>query len=451
MALTTQERDAMPAGEFAVPGKRALPIHDATHVKMAWKMVDRTHGLSDEERKSARAKILTKAHELGINTDEWHAQAITLEAMAIDMPNVKDHPNRVPFSGILTRLDKPSDSPLGGSFGKCVVLPSAIAEKALPSLLGMAVDFTPHLDGHDSKNKIGLITEANIQGDAIHISGFFYGADFPDEVKRIQADKASLGFSFEAQTRLKSLDDNPLVIDYCVFTGAAVLQKDKAAYTTTALSAKAEINMSDSNENALQQKVASLAEQISQLTAKLEAQKEEDENEKKLKAGSVAHMVKEHADRLRAAASSMCAAGMGMHPKGGHVAVLHDMADKMEADAAMGKLPHVYYTNDWLHASSSKKEEGEEKKTDEFKSLIEGLKTEISDLKKAKFDASADAPARKTFDKGMINLFAKTGLNPSDDKLSIHQIDAALDKTPGLSRVQSIAMKLNLQEANAIK
>lgn len=446
MALTTQERDALPSSSFAVPEKRALPIHDATHVKMAWKMVDRTQGLSEEERKSARNNILNKAKELGINTDDWNAQALRMEAMAIEMPNVKDHPNKTPFSGILTRLDEPSDAPLGGSMGKCVVLPKTIAEKALPSLLGMAVDFTPHLDGHDSQNKIGLITEATIQGNAIYIAGFFYGADFPDEVRRIQADKASLGFSFEAQTRLRSLDDNPLVIDYCVFTGAAVLQKDKAAYTTTALSAKAEKIMSDEKVDALMQKIEAMGTQIADLAAKLK----EDEEEKKLKAGSVAHMVKEHADRLRSAAGYMSAAGMGMHPKGGHVAILHGMADSMEAEAALGKLPHVYQVNDWMQGSADKKEEESDKKIDELKSMIEGLTTQINDIKKANLEAAAE-PERKTLSKSSLTLLAKAGLNPSDEgKISVHELDAALDKT-NITRTQSIALKANMHMANAIK
>jgi len=447
MALTTQERDALPSSSFAVPEKRALPIHDATHVKMAWKMVDRTQGLSDEERKTARNKILRKANELGINTDEWHAQALRLEAMAIEMPDVKDHPNKTPFSGILTRLDQPSDAPLGGSMGKCVILPKLIAEKALSSLLGMAVDFTPSLDGHDSQNKIGLITEATIQGNAIHIAGFFYGADFPDEVRRIQADKASLGFSFEAQTRLRSLDENPLVIDYCVFTGAAVLQKDKAAYTTTALSAKAEKLMSDENVQALMTKIEEMGAQITALTAK---GKEEDE-EKKLKAAGVGHIVKEHADRLRAAAASMCAAGMGMHPKGGHVAILHGMADSMEAEAALGKLPHVYQVNDWMHGAADKKEEEGDKKNDELKSMIEGLTTQINDLKKANLDAGA-APERKTLPKGVLSILTKAGLNPTDtNKISVHELDAALDKTPGIPRLQRIALKASMMMSNAIE
>ena len=42
----------------------------------------------------------------------------------------------------------------------------------------MGVNFIPSLDGHDAKRKIGLITSADIVGNAIRIAGFVYAADF---------------------------------------------------------------------------------------------------------------------------------------------------------------------------------------------------------------------------------------------------------------------------------
>lgn len=69
--LTKEERDALADGDFAVPGKRELPMHDERHVKLAWDMVDRTQGLTPEERKTARSRILHKAKELGVDTKTW--------------------------------------------------------------------------------------------------------------------------------------------------------------------------------------------------------------------------------------------------------------------------------------------------------------------------------------------------------------------------------------------
>lgn len=66
------QRNAMPTSNFAVPGKRKLLIHDATHAKLAWDMVSRTHGLSSSERASARRRIKAKLHSLGIDTSSYN-------------------------------------------------------------------------------------------------------------------------------------------------------------------------------------------------------------------------------------------------------------------------------------------------------------------------------------------------------------------------------------------
>lgn len=59
MALTAKERDALPSSDFALPGKRALPIHDERHVRMAWSMVGHQIGLTDDERGAARGLVGT--------------------------------------------------------------------------------------------------------------------------------------------------------------------------------------------------------------------------------------------------------------------------------------------------------------------------------------------------------------------------------------------------------
>src|SRR5690606_33803993 len=101
-----------------------------------------------------RERILRRAHELGMDTSEWENQKasddnddeyfeganFSFSALAMEIPDkVVDHPNQVPFKGVLTKLDEPSDNPLNGSNGKRVVIPKGVAEEALPSLLGMAV------------------------------------------------------------------------------------------------------------------------------------------------------------------------------------------------------------------------------------------------------------------------------------------------------------------------
>ena len=69
--LGTRTRDDLPDSEFAVPETRQLPINDATHVKLAWDLVDRTEGLTAAQRASARRRILARARRMRIDTSGW--------------------------------------------------------------------------------------------------------------------------------------------------------------------------------------------------------------------------------------------------------------------------------------------------------------------------------------------------------------------------------------------
>jgi len=119
-----------------------------------------------------------------------------LDAMAVSFPAVHGHPNRVPFEGVLTLVDVPSDRAPSGSRGHRVVLTKAAAEAALPSLLGMAVDFRPAWDGHDARTKCGILTEADLAGQRLTVGGYLYGRDFPEvEEKLRQLPAGSMGMS----------------------------------------------------------------------------------------------------------------------------------------------------------------------------------------------------------------------------------------------------------------
>src|SRR5579859_3946122 len=103
---------------------------------------------------------------------------LELESMAIAMPEVAGHPNREPFRGVLTLVDVASDRPPSGSRGHRVMLTRRAAEQALPSLLGMALDYAPSLDRHDARRKVGVITRAEIVGQYLELGGYLYAKDF---------------------------------------------------------------------------------------------------------------------------------------------------------------------------------------------------------------------------------------------------------------------------------
>ena len=174
-------------------------------------------------------------------------ETVALESMALEMPEVNGHPNREPFRGVLTLIDIPSDRAPSGARGHRVVLTRAAAEAALPSLLGMALDYTPALDRHDVQRKVGVITRAEIVGRKLELGGYLFAKDFPEivtELGRVRgnygtgiADKPGapqLGMSYEiADARIADMKASVWTLTRVTFTGAAILRRDKAAYQET--------------------------------------------------------------------------------------------------------------------------------------------------------------------------------------------------------------------------
>jgi len=183
---------------------------------------------------------------------------IELQSMAIEMPPVTAHPNRAPFRGVLTFVDRPSEGSPSGAKGHRVLLTRAACERALPSLLGMGLDYAPALDAHDAQRKIGVITEAEIvsrrnpdsgvrtpESACIDVAGYLYARDFPNIVRTLRATQPNplgsegsqrylYGMSYEiTEARIDNMDAPVWVVTDFTFTGAAVLRRDKAAYRNT--------------------------------------------------------------------------------------------------------------------------------------------------------------------------------------------------------------------------
>lgn len=199
---------------------------------------------------------------------------IELQSMAIALPEVAGHPNRTEFRGVLTLVDVPSDKPPSGARGHRVMLTRAATERALPSLLGMGLDYAPALDRHDARRKVGVIVEANLlgkpngrtggttakvaagrgpapkdapltwgaarsdawaAGSQLEVSGYLYGRDFPEVVSELRkGGRQVLGMSYEiADVEVAEMEAPVWQIDEFTFTGAALLRRDKAAYGQT--------------------------------------------------------------------------------------------------------------------------------------------------------------------------------------------------------------------------
>ena len=151
--------------------------------------------------------------------------------MALELPEVAGHPNRLPFEGCLTLVDTPSDRSPSGARGHRVVLTRAAAETALPSLMGMAVDFKAGWDGHDARQKCGIITAATLDDRRLLVQGYLYARDFP-EMERAMTPE--MGMSYElADAHVADMRASIWTLTRATFTGAAILLREKAAYRGT--------------------------------------------------------------------------------------------------------------------------------------------------------------------------------------------------------------------------
>jgi hypothetical protein len=189
-------------------------------------------GNADRARARESACARTREHASSIRTR--HPAALAMRAMAVEFPQVHGHPNRLPFEGVLTLVDVASDKAPSGARGHRVVLTRAAAEAALPSLLGMAVDYKAGWDGHDARQKCGIITSAEIDGRRLTVAGFLFSRDFPEIEQRLGLE-AAMGMSYElADAHVADMSAQVWSLTRATFTGAAILLRDKAAYRDTA-------------------------------------------------------------------------------------------------------------------------------------------------------------------------------------------------------------------------
>src|SRR6185312_4673647 len=156
-------------------------------------------------------------------------RGLAVAGMAVEFPEVSGHPNRLPFEGCLTLVDVPSDRAPSGARGHRVVLTKEAAGKALPSLLGMAVDYKAGWDGHDARQKCGIITATEVDGRKLTVAGYLFARDFPEFGPELEA-KASpgmgaegaMGMSYElADAHVADMRAQVWTLTRATFTGAA--------------------------------------------------------------------------------------------------------------------------------------------------------------------------------------------------------------------------------------
>ena len=195
-------------------------------------------------------------------------------------PAARKHPNRAEFHAVLTRVEEASDRPPSGARGHRVQLTREAAVAALDSLVGMALDNTPRLDGHDSRSKVGVITAARVEGSDLVIEGHIFARDFPEVMRELRARGGALGLSYElADAQVEDVHAAVWKLTEVTFTGAAILQRSKAAYNKTWIELK-EGRTNMNREQAAElvtaaQRMAAASEALGESIARIDAQQEQ--------------------------------------------------------------------------------------------------------------------------------------------------------------------------------
>jgi hypothetical protein len=68
--LSTQERNALPARQFAFPAQRKEPLENASHVRNAIARFGQVRGVDDDERDAAWRRIEAAATLYGVELHE---------------------------------------------------------------------------------------------------------------------------------------------------------------------------------------------------------------------------------------------------------------------------------------------------------------------------------------------------------------------------------------------
>jgi len=103
--------------------------------------------------------------------------------------------------------------------------------------MGMAVDYKAGWDGHDARQKCGIITAAEVDGQKLTVAGYLFARDFPEMERKIQGEGSAsdvMGMSYElADAHVADIRAQIWTLTRATFTGAAILLREKAAYRST--------------------------------------------------------------------------------------------------------------------------------------------------------------------------------------------------------------------------
>jgi hypothetical protein len=174
----------------------------------------------------------------GQEQQEVNHLSLTFDCPVQASSKTKRKNNRHPVSGVLFRIDEPSEAVPSKGPGLPLYIPQDVAASILNNVSGLPLDAADNLSEHADENITGVMLSAEIQEKDFVVHGFLFEASRPDKVEAIAANRDTLGMSMTADAwghEAEVSGRKVFWVDSIDLKGANILYSDRATYQQTRL------------------------------------------------------------------------------------------------------------------------------------------------------------------------------------------------------------------------
>lgn len=169
--------------------------------------------------------------------------AFQCEAAAETVPTTakrgrKASKNRSPITGVLFRVDEPSEAVPAVGPGMPLYVPQSVAASIVNTVAGLPLDAHDNLSEHATEAIAGVMLSAELQGNDFVVHGYLWPASKGSQVRNIVANQERLGMSMTAEAwgHEAEVDGQKVFwVDDIELNGANILFSDCATYQKTRL------------------------------------------------------------------------------------------------------------------------------------------------------------------------------------------------------------------------
>jgi hypothetical protein len=204
----------------------------------------------------SQEQLIDLSFDWGIDCESLIAASLEEDESLVEV-EAERRANKIPFTGILFRMDEPSESSPSKGSDYPLFISRTVAEpliQAIASSGGLPIDVDDTLSKHSNPNIAGVMTNAEIQGSNFVVHGHLFPWSQKEKVGLILANQRHLGMSMNALANGAVIDRGGrkvFEIRDLELLGANVLFKDRATYQKTNFEAQIAASSSTNEEQAM--------------------------------------------------------------------------------------------------------------------------------------------------------------------------------------------------------